>query len=289
MVDPTGPIELERTRAWATIFRVPLADGLAWFKACGPIQAFEPRLTASLAARWPDRVAQVLAHDPERAWLLTADAGDPVGARGNDPAIWLRALPAYAELQLGEVAHVAEHLDGGVPDRRLAALPARYEQLLRADLPLEEAEVERLRAFAAPFALLCNDLAAVDPIASIQHDDLHLRSLFVDGPALRVLDWGDACVGHPFATLVVTFHWLERENGLAPSDPWFARLRDAYLEPWGAGHAEGFELAMRVGPVAEAIGWLRHRRAMPEPDRIAFDVHFTDLLRRILAGIVASG
>ena len=288
MVDPTGPIELERTRAWATIFRVPLAGGRAWFKACGPIQAFEPRLTASLAARWPDRVARVLAHDPERAWLLTADAGDPVAAHGNDPAIWLRALPAYAELQRGEVAHVAEHLAADVPDRRVGALPAKYDELLRADLPIEAAEVERLRAFAGRFAHLCGDLAGADLVASIQHDDLHLRSLFVDGPTLRVLDWGDACVGHPFATLVVTFHWLERENGLAPGDPWFERLRDAYLEPWGGGHIAGFELAQRVGLVAEAIGWLRHRGAMPEPDRLAFDVHFADLLRRILARVVAS-
>jgi hypothetical protein len=141
VVAPAGPIELERTRAWATIFRVPLAGGRAWFKACGPIQAFEPQLTASLARRWPDRVARVLAHDPERAWLLTADAGDPVAAHGNDPAIWLRALPTYAELQRGEIARVDEHLAAGVPDRRLAILPATYEDLVRADLPLESAEI----------------------------------------------------------------------------------------------------------------------------------------------------
>jgi hypothetical protein len=289
VVDPAGPIELERTRAWATILRVPLATGRAWFKACGPIQAFEPQLTASLATRWPDRVARVLAHDPERAWLLTADAGEPVATHGNDPAIWLRALPRYAELQRGEVAHVDEHLDAGVPDRRIATLPAKYDTLLRADLPLEPAEIERLRAFAPGFSRLCDGLAAADPIVSIQHDDLHLRSLFVDGPALRVLDWGDACVAHPFATLGVTFHWLERENGLALDDPWFERLRDVYLEPWGSGHVDGFELAMRVGLVAQAIGWLRHRTAVPDPDRVAFDEHFADLLRRILARVVEPG
>jgi hypothetical protein len=31
--------------------RVPLVGSVAWFKACAPVQAFEPRLTAELFAR----------------------------------------------------------------------------------------------------------------------------------------------------------------------------------------------------------------------------------------------
>jgi hypothetical protein len=285
-VEPTGPLELERARAWASIFRIPLADGTAWFKACAETQAFEPQLTASLAARWPDRVARVLAYDSERRWLLSADAGNPVAAYRNDPAIWLRALPLYAELQIGEVRHVAEHLGGGVPDRRIGALPAMYDRLVAADLPIELVEIQRLAAFGSTFERWCAELASADPTSSIQHDDLHLRSLFIDGSALRFLDWGDACIAHPFATLVVTFHWLERENGLPASDAWFARLRDAYLEPWGRGRAEVFDLAMRIGLVAEAIGWLRQRDAMPAADRIEFDVQYAELLRRVIARVV---
>jgi len=84
-VEPVGAIETAHERPWATALRVPLADGVAWFKACAPVQAFEPRLTAGLSARWPDRVAEVLGHDEERAWLLLADAGTPIGAFGNPP------------------------------------------------------------------------------------------------------------------------------------------------------------------------------------------------------------
>lgn len=287
IVTPAGPLEITRHRPWASVGSVRLVDGrLAWFKACRPVQAFEPRLTAALASRWPDRVAEVLGHDAGRAWLLTADAGDEVGKHGNDPEIWLRALPRYAELQRGEVGHVAEHLANGVPDMRASTLPARYEQLLTADLPLEPGEVRRLRRFAATFATLSDDLWAVDPVASVQHDDLHLRSLYVDGDALRVLDWGDASIAHPFGSLVVTFRFLEAVNGLAPSHPWFERLRDAYLEPWGAGRVETFELATRVGMVAQMIGWQRHRAAMPHAYRVRFDVHFAETLRQVLARVV---
>jgi len=68
-------METAHERPWATVLRVPLAGGVAWFKACAPVQAFEPRLTAGLYTRWPDRVAEVLGYDEERAWLLLADAG----------------------------------------------------------------------------------------------------------------------------------------------------------------------------------------------------------------------
>jgi hypothetical protein len=110
-VEPVGTIETVHERPWAMVLRVPLADGVAWFKACAPVQAFEPRLTAELYARWPDRVAEVLGYDEERAWLLLADAGRPVGSFGNPPEAWLAALPMYAELQRGEAAHVREHFD----------------------------------------------------------------------------------------------------------------------------------------------------------------------------------
>jgi len=234
-------------------------------------------------------VVGVIAQDVDRAWLLTADAGEPIATYGNDPAIWLRALPRYAELQRGEVAHMTEHFDHGVPDRRTETLPAQYEELLRSALPIDPLELDRLRGFSRRFAELCEELAAAHPVASIQHDDLHMRSLFVDGAAVRVLDWGDACVADPFGTLVVTFKWIEELNGLAPEDPMFRRLRDAYLEPWGGDVRSTFELAMRVALVAQAVGWQRQRAAMPSDYRASFDPQFAALLRRVLARSVESG
>ena len=101
-VEPCGVIETTHERPWATVWRVPLGDGVAWFKRCARVQAFEPRLTAQLFARWPDRVPELLGHDDERGWLLLADAGTPLRDLGNPLDAWLAALPLYAELQRGE-------------------------------------------------------------------------------------------------------------------------------------------------------------------------------------------
>jgi hypothetical protein len=286
-VEPVGKIETVHERPWATVLRVPLASGVAWFKACAPVQAFEPRLTAELYARWPDRVSEVVGYDEERAWLLLADAGSPVGAFGNPPEAWLAALPLYAELQHGEAAHAQEHLAHGVPDLRLATLPARYDELLQLDLPLEWDGIRRLRDFASRFTELCDELAAHGVPETIQHDDLHHANLYEHGGRVRVLDWGDASVSHPFASLVVTFRFLEERTKLAPGDSWFGRLRDAYLEPWGRDLGDAFALAVRVGTFARPIAYTRQRVALPSEDRPLFDTDFSTVLRRAVAQTVA--
>jgi hypothetical protein len=282
-VEPVGVIETEHERPSATVLRVPLGDGVAWFKACAQVQAFEPRLTAELFARWPDRVAEVLAHDEERDWLLLADAGTPIGVFGNPPEAWLVALPLYAELQRGEAAHAQKHLTHHVPDLRVATLPARYDDLLQHDLPLEHDEIRRLHEFAPRFAELCDELAARDLPETVQHDDLHMANVYARGERLRVLDWGDASISHPFASLVVTFRFLEEKNKLSPADPWFARLRDVYLEPWGRGLSDTFALAIRVGAFAHTLAWSRQRDYLPERARAQFDQGFAIVLRRAVA------
>jgi hypothetical protein len=268
---------------------VPTTDGLAWFKACERQQAFEARLTAQLAGRWPALLPRILAHDAARGWLLLGDAGLRVGDLGNPPELWERVLPRYAELQIGERAFVEDHLAHGVLDLRVERLPAGYAAMLTRDLPLERAELEALRRFEQRFAELCVQLAAESPGDSIQHDDLHVHAVFVRetpaGQELRVLDWGDASIGHPFFSPYVTFRFLERVNGLEPGDPWFARLRDAYLEPWGSGLVPAFERALRIAAFSHCVAWLRHRDPLTREQRAAFDEEYAVILRRAIERI----
>jgi len=282
-VQPTGAIETAHDRPWATVLRVPVAEGVVWFKACAPVQTFEPRLTTELFARWPELVTDVIAHDVERAWMLLADAGDPLGELGNPLEAWYTALPRYAGLQRGEVPYAQDHLAHGVPDLRVSNLPARFDELLGRELPLQDAEIERLRRFAPRFAALCDELAACGIPETIQHDDLHQWNLFAGGGDVRILDWGDASIAHPFASLIVTFTSLEEVNALSSGDPVFARLRDVYLEPWGGGLAEVFTLAMRLGAFAHAIAHLRQRDFLPGWALADFDAAFAKRLRRAIA------
>ncbi len=285
-IRPVGAIETTHDRPWATVMRVPVAGGVTWFKACAEVRAFEPRLTAQLYARWPDRVTEVLAVDEDRRWILLGDAGTTVRELGNPPEAWLEALPSYAELQKGESAYALDHIAHGVPDLRMGALPAGYERLLAGELPLAINDVNRLRDNAPRFTELCAVLAELGIQESVQHDDLHMANLYTNEGRFRVVDWGDSSISHPFFSLLETFRFLEEFNGLGPDDPWFRRLRDAYLEPWGSGLEETFELAIRVGWFAHAIAWSRQRDALPEDARPDFDRGFAIVLRRAVAQTV---
>jgi Phosphotransferase enzyme family len=259
-VRPAGPVELAHERPWSTVYRVPVEDGAVWFKACNEVQAFEPRLSAELFGRWPDLVGEVIAHDEDRAWLLLTDAGDRIGA-ATEP--WLELLPRYAELQRGEAEHAAEHIASGVPDLTVATLPERYAELLDRDLPVDLHPLDE-------FERRCAELAAAGLPETIQHDDLHRNNVYELHGRLRLLDWGDSSVSHPFFSLVVTFRLVSESM----------RLRDAYLEPWGPGLEEVFEFALRVGAVAHAIAWARQRDFLDPAQRKKFDAAFAEVLYR---------
>ena len=284
-VTPVAAIELVHARPWATVLRVRMANGQAYFKACQAAQAFEARLTHELFQRWPDRVAKVLAVDVQRNWLLLGDAGTPLRLLNNSPEVWLRALPLYAELQRKEASFTAYHLSYGVPDQRITEWVARYARFVADDLPLTHAETRCLAAFAPEFERLSHELSTYGIPQTVQHDDLHFNNLFVDGNGLRILDWGDASISHPFVSLVVTFRFLEEVNGLRPGDAWFDRLRDAYLEPWPREWRGAFGLALRLGAFVHCFGWLRQRNALLGHDRADFDEAFPTVLRRALTSI----
>lgn len=121
--------------------------------------------------------------------------------------------------------------DGGVearlttvlPDLRLRALVrqarvlAADDQMLRTapEDALTDAEVAELRARGlAELDRLGGELAGHGIPDSLQHDDLHDGNAFVRDRAYVVFDWGDACVSHPFHTLVVTLRALAYRQGL---------------------------------------------------------------------------
>lgn len=172
----TGPLELFQTEPWASVFRAPVDGDVVWFKVCARRQSFEVPFTAALSARW-DAVTEVLAHDVDRRWLLMADAGATLRTLGNPPHRWLEVLPTYSELQIGETERTEAHLASDVPDLRLLQLPDRYDEFLRAELPLGADERAALEAFRPHFSELCEELddAGIGP--TVQHDDLHTNNV----------------------------------------------------------------------------------------------------------------
>jgi aminoglycoside/choline kinase family phosphotransferase len=268
-------------RPWSRVLRVPTVEEDLYLKQCAPVQAFEVPLTVALAERWPDRVPQVVAADPERAWLLLRDAGTRLRESG-DLGTYTRALELYGELQREEVAHVDELLALGVPDVRLPVVAAAYEPFFEDDHGLERDEVAGLRALAPRFHELCAELETFGLPDSIQHDDLHDGNVFVRDGRVAIFDWGDSSVAHPLWSLVKPL----RDAGDRGLDP--EPLCAAYLVAWSAVEPEArlraaLRVAVPLGTFAYALQVRRLLGFMPAEKRPDLEAYLAAQLRRLLA------
>jgi hypothetical protein len=218
-------------------------------------------LTGLLAELQPDRVPEVVALDRNRAWMLLRDGGIRLRDAPASVEHWERVLPVYAELQIAATPHAAELLELGVPDFRLANLSDLLEDLLSEQPAGLSSDDYRAMLDRLPEAeSMADGLLAHGIPETIQHDDLHDGQVFVRNGSYLIFDWGDACVSHPFHTLTVTLRVAAWRLELEPGGPDILRLRDAYLEPFGAPAelATVADAAYRTGTLARALAWHRY-------------------------------
>jgi phosphotransferase family enzyme len=253
----TGAIEQPHVRAWATVLRVPTEAGDVYFKANIPGLRHEASLVAVLMRRRPDCIPALLAFDAESGWMLMEDAGtrlrDLVEA-DRDLTPWLDVLPLYGGLQLDLVADADELVALGVPDLRLARLTEHTEALLDV-VELEPEDRRRLARALPEIRELCAELASFGVPETIQHDDFHDGQVYVRDGRYLLMDWGDACVSHPFFTMAVTLDgviaWgVDDVEGSVATEP----FRDAYLAPF----TTSFDAADLVTActIARRLGWI---------------------------------
>src|SRR5262249_16093350 len=150
--------------------------------------------------------------------MLMRDGGEPLDSvleRDLDTRYWEEALPLYAELQIAAAPDSERFIEAGAFDRRAAVLPAQYEVPVAgpADGQTRE-EYAELRALAPEVREVCAMIAAGPVPETINNDDFTYGSIFRRDDAYRFLDWGDACVSHPFFTLTVTQRIIEIRHRL---------------------------------------------------------------------------
>lgn len=255
----TGEVTQPRVRRWGTVLTAPTDDGRVWLKATGPESFYEVAVHVCLAATAPDHLPVLLAQNPARGWLLLRDHAPDLG--DPDDLLPAAVLVHYARLQRA-VTTVADGLiAAGVPDMRPAAMPRRFDEAVEAVAGFaarhadaaDRAAVDQVRALRPEFVGWSEQLAASAVPPSVDHGDLHARNVLVGGGVVRFLDWGDAAIAHPFASLLVP---LQAARGQAP------RLLRAYLAeftdlaPLDRLVADA-ELACRLAQVARTLTWVR--------------------------------
>ena len=270
----TGEIEQPHAYAWSTVMRVPTDAGMLFFKATAGETIHEIALTEKLARWFPDHLPELVAVDTAHGWMLMRDGGEQLRASirpAKDVRPWEPVITQYADLQIGIAEHVDELLALGIPDYRLAVLPALYSQLLTdedslmigQEKGLTTAEFERLLILAPRFEQICADLAAFGIPESLDHGDFHDGNVLVKNGGITFFDWGDASVTHPFVSLRTFFVSMEIALDLedfAPPTSEMLALRDSYLARW-EGFAskerllEAYHLSRPAASIVKALLW----------------------------------
>ena len=92
----------------------------------------------------------------------------------------------------------------------------------------------------------------------------------------RVIDWGDASIGHPFAPILVTLRSIAHHRCCEVSDKRVQCARHTYLQPFTtcAPRAELIavaDVAQRVGAAARASSWRAALLGTPTPVHGEYD------------------
>jgi Ser/Thr protein kinase RdoA (MazF antagonist) len=194
------------------------------------------------------------------------------------------------------VSRREELLALGVPDRGLALLPSRFEELLADEWVLgvghpdrlTRDEVAHLRQLLPGLTDTCHELARCGIPESLDHQDLNDGNIFVGDRGSIFFDWSEASITHPFfslRTVVVSVELtLDLEEGAAPLE----ELRDAYLEPWTRYVARedllrAFQLARRLWMIPAALAWHRILSSLEGREREEYAYTVPWLLKELLA------
>jgi hypothetical protein len=289
-----GEIEQPHIRQWSTVMTVPTSDGTLFFKASSALLDYETVLTDYLARFRPEISPELLGIDFKRHWMLMRDAGTPLRhfiRSEKSIALWRDVLPLYVTLQKDMTNHRTQLLALGVMDRRLAKLPALFEDLivdksamlLDQEESLTSDEYARLKDFGPAFGRMCEKLASFGIPETIHHDDFHDGNIFVRPGKITFTDWGESAVTHPFFTLVVMMRGVDNSIGVDYS-PESGLVRDMYLEQWTShGSLEELKsiakLAQRIGHVNRALTWKISLDEMPEELRAEYAIAVPSYLK----------
>ncbi len=259
-----------KERPWSLVRRIDFENQITYFKACGALGAFEPRLLLFLQENAIEFGPEILAVELNQHWFLMADGGPRLREEKKDMALaeqLAAALTSYAEMQISSAGWISKLIDFGLPDRRMSQVPALLGALLADDVIStghSAEKVAKLRAAAAKalpaLESACNALNQSPFANGLDHGDLHTANLLVSGEHYCLIDWGDACITHPFCSMSVTLETVLNEVPIAEQAMWSEILRDAYLKPWADHYPQDrlyadFERALWVGQATRALDY----------------------------------
>ena len=249
----TGPLRTHRVWSISAVFEVPTDGGTLWFKACCDHFIAEAAILRRLAHRIGHLVPVLVAADDEAGWMLM----EPLrGASDRDraPGAVDAAAPLWGEAQVMALDWLDELRSAGCPERGVEATLEAWHDVLatspEVDL-LTGTEREELPTATARAEALVREFWACGVPDTLSHGDLHPGNVAYDGRELRIFDWTDGCVTHPFldgSHLARVLDWYGTAEGEAD------RVMQAHARPWRDAFPDAdVDRALELAPLADLV------------------------------------
>jgi|GEM_PF-290670 len=271
---PTGPIEQVCSWQRSCVMRLPTTHGAAYFKAIPAALGSELDVSVLLDHEYHGMVAEVMAVDTDRRWLLMRDMGAKTMDSVPDLKQWKAAVHAYAQLQVDWVDAAHRFSIAGCPNRGLLQLVESIDRLLMDTVVMKPGEpdglsmkqIHALHYRARALKIAAHRLGTLRLPVSLDHGDLWAGQIVAGNTNPVFIDWSDASLTHPFFSMEFFSNMEEMRPylGDAPDAP--NQLRDAYLEPWTVYEphdilTQAWSIACSLAPLSTAL--LYHDRILP--------------------------
>lgn len=267
-------------------------DGPAlWFKAVGEPNQREFAITQTLAKRFPDHVAPLIAVRPKWNGWLTREVEEMNLSETQEPTLWAKAAAGLAELQVASIGHDQEMLSAGAHDLSFGALSELVLPFLetvatlmdqQSKIPppvLTRTELARMGQVVRQSLDVLQEVGVPDTLG---HLDLNPGNIVISPQACTFLDWTEAYVGQPLWSLQ---YLIEHLRHTPAGDPAIEKETvDAYTASWQRILSpDAVSQALEVAPLlavfayaAASPGW-RHPETLPP----AAAAYLRSLTRRI--------
>jgi hypothetical protein len=245
----THPIRPVKLWSLSAVARVTTDGGDVWLKApCEHFRA-EARVHPTVARLFPDLVPTLIAAEETEGWLLT----EPMtGVEDDDQAdgAGLEVASRWATAQIEAVEHVATLLAGGCRRRGVEETLADFRRVLASSSELallSEEQLTAVRGCADEVESLVREFWGAGIPDTLAHGDLHLGNVAWDGKTLRIYDWTDGCVSHPFLDASHLTHFTRAR----PGD---AELESTYAEQWRAAYPDAdIDRIVALAPLVDLV------------------------------------
>jgi hypothetical protein len=193
-----------------------------WFKAAGPPNAHESRITNLLAYLYPTYLPALIArHDAWKGWLME-DAGFPLDSLRSIRLPTLEHMVRrLAELQIASAKQIPALLLAGCRDQRTPALlagihelvPYLHEAMSKQKLDsVSRIDSGRLRNIEEVLEQACFSPEWLGVPNGLIHGDIHPGNILINGRRCVFTDWARASVGNPFITFAQLRDQLAQER-----------------------------------------------------------------------------